>query len=144
MKALFVMSLIFLVFFSCVKKNEKEAHIIYRIGFGYIELSFDESGHAKAKAGRGNSIDEDVFLAESTTDSIEFQIKNSKMFFTKLGELKEKQVESANSYTRTQIYLNDSLYYDTRRYSSNFSDLYSIISHEIPDEYNLFKTKRFN
>lgn len=145
MKILCLIPLFFLLSF-CKQQNEskKEAHIIYRIGFEYIELSFDESGRAKAKAGKGNSIDEDHFLVETTTDSLEFHIKNSKLFFKKLGELKEKQVESANSYTRTQIYLNDSLYFDTWRYSSNFSDLYSIISNEIPDEFNLFKTRKFN
>lgn len=93
--------------------------------------------HANARAGRGNSIDEDHFVAESTTDSLEFFIKNSRRFFKKLGELKEQQFDHAKSYTRAKIYLNDSLYYDTQRYSTLFSDLYSIISNEIPNEFNL-------
>lgn len=143
MKRLFLIPLIFLLFFSCANEDKKEVHIIYRIGFGYIRLSFDESGHANARAGRGNSVDEDHFVAESTMDSLEFYIKNSRRFLKKLGELKEQQFDHAKSYTRTQIYLNDSLYYDAQRYSSRFSDLYSIISNEIPDEFNLFKTRRF-
>mgnify|MGYP003576314240 FL=1 len=143
MKRLFLIPLIFFAFFSCANEDRKEVHIIYRIGFEYIRLSFDEFGHGKARVGRGNSIDEDHFVAESTTDSLEFYIKNSRRFFKKLDELKEQQFDHAKSYTRTQIYLNDSLYYDAQRYSSRFSDLYSIISNEIPDEFNLFKTRRF-
>ena len=72
MKRLFLIPLIFLLFFSCANEDKKEVHIIYRIGFEYIRLSFDEFGHGKARVGRGNSIDEDHFVAESTTDNLEF------------------------------------------------------------------------
>ncbi|PUV21083.1 hypothetical protein [Sphingobacterium athyrii] len=144
MKVLRLIPLLFLFSF-CRQQREskKEANIIYRIGFEYIELSFDESGQAKAKTGRSNSIGEDKFLAESTTDSTTFFIKNSPLFFRKLERLREKQVESAKGYSRTQILLNDSLYFDTKMYSADFWDIYSIISDGIPIDFNPFKTRKF-
>ncbi len=42
-----------------------------------------------------------------------------------------------------QIFLNDSLYCDTQTYSPEFWKLYSIISEDIPEEYNPFKTRIF-
>ncbi|EFK56557.1 hypothetical protein U0038_11170 [Sphingobacterium spiritivorum] len=141
----YIYILLLLCISGCLSDHStKKARVIYRIGFDYIELSFDESGYAQAKTGRGNSIDEDSFFAESTTDSVKFYIKNSSIFFKKLEELKEKKIERAKSYTRTQIYLNDSLYFDTEMYSSDFWDIYSNISNEIPDAFNPFKTDRFD
>ncbi|WP_120259842.1 hypothetical protein [Sphingobacterium detergens] len=113
------------------------------MGFGYISLKFDETGNAKASAGRRYDLDAHHFRPETVTDSIEFQLKNSTIFLKKLEEFKEPKIESAQGYSRTQIFLNDSLYYDTKMYSSDFGDLYSIISDEIPNEFNPFKTSRF-
>ncbi|MFE7088910.1 hypothetical protein ACFU8T_07270 [Sphingobacterium spiritivorum] len=90
----YIYILLLLCISGCLSDHStKKARVIYRIGFDYIELSFDESGYAQAKTGRGNSIDEDSFFAESTTDSVKFYIKNSSIFFKKLEELKERKLK---------------------------------------------------
>ena len=136
---------IIILVFSCGSKRQPSevCHIIYTMGFEYISLKFDETGNAKARAGRRYDLDADHFKPETVSDSMSFRLKNSISFLKKLGEFKEQKIESAKGYSRMQIFLNDSLYYDTKMYSSDFGDLYSIISDEIPNEFNPFKTKRF-
>ncbi|MCS4229060.1 hypothetical protein [Sphingobacterium sp. BIGb0165] len=142
---LFLVVCIVIFVLSCRSKQAQSevCHVIYTIGFGYISLKFDETGNAKARAGRLYDLDANHFKPATMTDSIEFMLKNGDIFLKKLGEFKEPKIESAQGYSRAQIFLNDSLYYDTKMYSSDFGDLFSIISDEIPNEFNPFKTKRF-
>lgn len=136
--------IIFLIAFSCSPNaNKKECHLVYRLGNNFIQLSINENGNGTAIIGESNDLDNDLIRIDTIIESTKFFLKTSDVFFKKLEAINIKRVEGGTGYSRMQIFLNDSLYYDTRTYGPEFWELYSIISADIPTEYNPFKTKRF-
>lgn len=136
--------LLLLIVFSCSPSaDKKECRIIYRIGYNFIKLSIKEDGTTTAIIGESNDLESDRFRVDTVIDSTSFFLKASCDFFEKLQAISVKKVEKGRGYSSIQIFLNDSLYYDTKTYSAEFWKLYSIISEDIPEEYNPFKTRRF-
>ncbi|MCS3556783.1 MULTISPECIES: hypothetical protein [unclassified Sphingobacterium] len=143
MKYLLLLLLLLFVFSCSPNADKKECRIVYRIGYNFIKLSLNEDGNTTAIIGESNDLENDRFRVDTIIDSARFFLKTSGDFFKKLQSINVKKVEEGKGYSRMQIFLNDSLYYDTRTYSPEFWKLYSIISDDIPNEYNPFKTKRF-
>lgn len=135
--------LLLIVFICSPSADKKECRIIYRTGYNFIKLSIKEDGTTTAIIGESNDLESDRFRVDTVIDSTSFFLKASRDFFEKLQAINVKKVEKGRSYSSMQIFLNDSLYYDTQTYRPEFWKLYSIISDDIPDEYNPFKTRRF-
>ncbi|WP_312745042.1 lipoprotein [Sphingobacterium multivorum] len=138
---------IILVFFlsGCFQKPAIEkSRIDYRIGNCFIRLYIDNIGQATAQSGRLIERDDKSFVIGRILDSTKFTVKTGGDFISRLKKINKPVVESGNGYSRTQIFLGDSLYYDTNMYTSNFWKLYSIISDEIPNEFNPFKIHQFD
>jgi len=136
--------LLLLIVSSCSPKgDQKECRIVYRIGYSFIKLSINEDGNTTAIIGESNDLKSDRFRVDTVIDSTSFFLKASHDFFEKLQAISVKKVEKGRGYSSMQIFFNDSLYYDTQTYSPEFWKLYSIISEDIPEEYNPFKTRRF-
>ncbi|MBB1646728.1 membrane lipoprotein lipid attachment site-containing protein [Sphingobacterium sp. UME9] len=142
-----ILLLIILVFFvsGCFQKAALEkSRIDYRIGNTFIRLYVDHSGHATAQSGRLIEKGDNSFVIGGVSDSIAFTVKAGGEFISRLKKNNKPVIEAGNGYSRTQIFIGDSLYYDTNVYSSNFWKLYSIISEDIPNEFNPFKTHQFD
>lgn len=140
-----ILYFIILVLSSCCSKPKTEKiRMDYRIGNSFIRLSIDNLGNATAQSGSLIETSSNSFVLDSISDSTKFKVKVAGQFINRLKELHNPVVETGKGYSRTQLFLGDSLYYDTKMYSSDFWKLYSIISDEIPIEFNPFKTHRFD
>lgn len=138
-----IIAALFLSSCSLKPANEK-SRIDYRIGNSFIRVSIDNSGHAIAQSGQLTERDDNSFVIARISDSTKFTVKAGGEFINRLKEFNKPVIETGNGYSRTQIFLGDSLYYDTNVYSLDFWKLYSIISEEIPNEFNPFKTHKFD
>lgn len=142
-----ILLFIILIFFlsGCFQKPGLEkSRIDYRIGNSFIRLYIDHSGHATAQSGRLIERGDNSFVIGRILDSTKFTVKTGGEFISRLKKNNKPVIEAGNGYSRTQIFLGDSLCYDTKVYSSNFWKLYSIISEDIPNEFNPFKTHQFD
>lgn len=145
MKNIFLFMILVFSFTGCfLKPKSEKSRIDYRIGNRFIRLSIDDSGRGTAQYGWLIESGDNSFVIDSILDSTKFSVEGAGQFINSLKDLNRSVIETGSGYSRTQIFLDDSLYYDTKLYSSDFWNLYSIISNDIPNDFNPFKTHRLD